>query len=266
MQSLERSIGILKALAAAGTAELRLSDVARAVRLSKPTTSRILSALCHQGFVEASREMRTFHLGPELVFLGWSAAQSFQLTRVARPVIERLAETTGDTAFLTVRSGSEAICADRVTGSYPVKALTMEVGNRRPLGIGSGSLALLAALPDEEIDEILKANADRLVHFKAVRPARIRREIQQARVRKYALAEGHVVKEVSGVGVAIRDPRGHPMAAVSVATISSRFENGRQTAVVRVTQAAAREIERALREANLHEHGRRQRGETEKAS
>jgi DNA-binding IclR family transcriptional regulator len=42
MQSLERSIGILRALAAAGTTELRLSDVARAVRLSKPTTSRIL--------------------------------------------------------------------------------------------------------------------------------------------------------------------------------------------------------------------------------
>jgi DNA-binding IclR family transcriptional regulator len=137
-----------------------------------------------------------------------------------------------------------------VSGSYPVKALTMEVGSRRPLGIGSGSLALIAALPDDEIEEILKINADRLAAFKAVRPARIWREIQQARVRKYALAEGHVVKEVSGVGVAIKDPRDQPIAAVSVATISSRFESGRQAALIRVTLAAAREIERALREAN----------------
>jgi DNA-binding IclR family transcriptional regulator len=250
MQSLERSIGILKALAAAGTAQLRLSDVARAVHLSKPTTSRILLALCDQGLVEASREAKTFHLGPELVFLGWSAAQSFELTRIARPVLERLAATTGDTAFLIVRSGTEAICADRVSGNYPVKTLTMEVGSRRPLGVGSGSLALFAALPDVEIDQILKLNADRLAAFKAVRAARIRREVQQARVRKYALAEGHVVKEVSGVGVPIRDPQGHPIAAVSVATISSRFENGRQAALIRVTQAAARDIERALRDAN----------------
>ena len=250
MQSLERSIGILRALAAVGRTELRLSDVARAVRLSKPTTSRILSALCDQGLVEASRETKTFRLGPELVFLGWSAAQSFQLTRIARPVLENLAEATGDTAFLIVRSGNEAVCADRVTGAYPVKALTMEVGTRRPLGIGSGSLALLAALSDEEIEQILKMNAERLVRFKAVRPARIRREVQQARVRKYALAEGHVVKEVSGVGVAIKDPRGHPIAAVSVATISSRFESGRQAALTRVTQAAARDIERALRDSN----------------
>jgi DNA-binding IclR family transcriptional regulator len=250
MQSLERSIGILKALAAAHTAELRLSDVARAVRLSKATTSRILSALCDEGLVETSHETRTFRLGPELAFLGWSAAHSFRLTRIARPVVVRLAETTGDTAFLTVRSGTEAVCADRVSGSYPVKALTMEVGSRRPLGIGSGSLALLAALPDSEIEEILKVNADRLAPFKAVRAARIWREIQQARVRKYAIAEGHVVKEVSGVGVAIKDPRGHPIAAVSVATISSRFQDARQAALIRVTQAAAREIERALRDAN----------------
>lgn len=249
MQSLERSIGILRALAAAGTSELRLSDVARAVRLSKPTTSRILSALCQEGLVEATRETKTFRLGPEVVFLGWSAAQNFLLTRVARPVLVKLAETTGDTAFLIVRSGNEAVCADRVSGSYPVKALTMDVGNRRPLGVGSGSLALLSALPDEEIEQILKANAERLLFFKAVRPARIRREVQQARIRKYALAEGHVVKEVSGVGVVIRDPQGNPIAAVSVASISSRFENGRQAALIRVTQGAAKETERALRDA-----------------
>lgn len=241
-------MGILKALAAAGTTELRLSDVARAVRLSKPTTSRILWALCEEGLVEASRETKTFRLGPEVVFLGWSAAQSFQLTRLARPVLVKLAETSGDTAFLIVRSGNEAICADRVSGSYPVKVFTMEVGSRRPLGIGSGSLALLSALPDEEIEQILKANADRLVQFKAVRPARIRREVQQARIQKYAVAEGHVVQEVSGIGIAIRNPQGQPIAAVSVASISSRFEDGRQTALIRVTQAAAREIERALRD------------------
>src|SRR6266852_1923932 len=98
MQSLERSIGILKALAAARTSELRLSEVARAVRLSKATTSRILSALCNEGLVEASLETRTFRLGPALVFHGWSAAHSFRLTLIARPVIEKLAETTGDTA------------------------------------------------------------------------------------------------------------------------------------------------------------------------
>jgi DNA-binding IclR family transcriptional regulator len=250
MQSLTRSIGILRALAAAGRTELRLSDVSRAVGLSKATTSRILGALCDQGMVEESRETKRFHLGPELTFLGWSAAQKFLLTRVARPVLEKLADATGDTTFLIVRSGTEAVCADRVSGSYPVKVFTMEVGSRRPLGVGSGSLALLAALPDGEVDQILKANAQPLAKFKAMRPSRLRREIQQTRAREYAFAEGHVVKEVSGVGVTITDPRRQPVAAVSVSSLSSRFADGRLTAVVRATQVAAREIERALRSAS----------------
>jgi len=246
MQSLERSIGILRALAAAGIPELRLSDVARAVQLSKPTTSRILSALRQQGLVEESRETRTFRLGPELVFLGLSAAQNFRLTRLARPTLEKLAEGSGDTAFLTVRSNSEYVCADRVTGSYPVKTLTMEVGSRRPLGVGSGGLAMLAALPDDEIEQIVRANTTRLASFKRLSASRIRREVQQTRARGCAFAEGHVIKEVSGIGVAIRDPRGQAFAAVSVATISSRFDDGRLTALIKVTQAAAKEIERAL--------------------
>lgn len=250
MQSLERTIGILRALAAAGRSELRLSDVARAVQLSKATTSRILAALHEHGLVEESPHTRTFHLGPELAFLGWSAAQSFPLTRVARPVLEKLAESTGDTAFLTVRSGAQAVCADRVSGSYPVKVLTMDVGSRRPLGVGSGSLALLAALAEDELEPILRANAQDLTRFRSMRPARIRREVQQTRARQYAVAEGHVLKEVCGVGVAIHDAVGHPIAAASVATLSSRFVDGRLSALIRATQAAAREIERGLRAAN----------------
>jgi DNA-binding IclR family transcriptional regulator len=250
MQSLQRSIGILRALAAADRAELRLSDVARAVHLSKATTSRILAALCEHGLVEGPGETKTFHLGPELAFLGWSAAHTFPLARLARPVLGNLAEITGDTAFLAVRSGTETICAERVSGSYPVKVFTMEVGSRRPLGIGSGGMALLAALPDREINQILKTNAQKLLRYKAMRLARIRREIAQTRARDYSFADGHVVKEVAGVAVAIRDPRGNPFAAVSVATLSSRFEDGRLTALIRVTQAAAREIERALLAAN----------------
>src|SRR5256886_13214193 len=175
MQSLERSIGILRALAAAGRTELRLSDVARAVQLSKATTSRILAALCDQGLVEESREAKTFHLGPELTFLGWSAAQKFLLARVARPVLEKLADATGDTAFLIVRSGTEAVCADRVSGSYPVKVFTMELGSRRPRGVGSGSHALPAAPTAAQVEPILRADAQELARVQAMRAARRRR-------------------------------------------------------------------------------------------
>jgi len=47
--------------------------------------------------------------------------------------------------FLIVRSGDDAVCADRAIGSYPVKTSVVDVGTRRPLGLGGGSLAMLTA-------------------------------------------------------------------------------------------------------------------------
>src|SRR5690606_39494348 len=62
-------------------------------------------------------------------------------------------------------SDLDAVCIDRAEGSFPIRVLTQNVGTRRPLGIGSGSLALLAAAPDDEVDNILRRNASRLKDY-----------------------------------------------------------------------------------------------------
>ena len=50
-----------------------------------------------------------------------------------------------------------SICSARALGDYPIKALTLDVGIRRPLGVGAGGLAILCALPEAEADEIIDA-------------------------------------------------------------------------------------------------------------
>ena len=62
--------------------------------------------------------------------------------------MRRLAERTQDTVFLSARDRDEAVCLERVIGDYPIKTLTLSIGDRRPLGVGAGSLALLSALSD----------------------------------------------------------------------------------------------------------------------
>ena len=74
----------------------------------------------------------------------------------------RIAERTGDTVFLNVRSGPDVLCIDRKEGTFPIKTLIIEVGNRRPLGVGAGGIALLMPLPDEELERVVSANEARL--------------------------------------------------------------------------------------------------------
>jgi DNA-binding IclR family transcriptional regulator len=66
----------------------------------------------------------------------------------------RIAEATGDTVFLTQRSGLDSVCVDRQEGTFPIKTFTLEIGMRRPLGVGTGSLAILSGLSEEEVKHV----------------------------------------------------------------------------------------------------------------
>ena len=82
---------------------------------------------------------------------GLTATPRFNLREICHPALARIADATGDTVFLTQRSGLDAVCLDRREGTFPIKTFTLEVGMRRPLGVGTGSLAILSALPEEDI-------------------------------------------------------------------------------------------------------------------
>lgn len=69
--------------------------------------------------------------------------------------MQRLARRTDDTVFLVVRSGDYGHCLHCEEGSYPVKALVLQVGGMRILGIGSAGVTLLSALPDDEVTGLI---------------------------------------------------------------------------------------------------------------
>ena len=83
--------------------------------------------------------------------MGRSALQQ-DVSGTARPSLQRLAQKTGDTAFASILEGTAAICVAREVGDFPIRTLTLSVGDRRPLGVGAGSLALLASLSDDAIE------------------------------------------------------------------------------------------------------------------
>ena len=72
--------------------------------------------------------------------MAWATAAKhrFSFVRLAEPALERLAHRTQDTVYLVARVGDEIVCLDAREGSFPIKALTLNVGDRRPLGIGAG--------------------------------------------------------------------------------------------------------------------------------
>lgn len=246
-QTLERAIGLIRILASAGADGRRLVELQQASGLTKPTVHRILDTLKQEGVVEQLDETRRYRLGQELAVLGWSANRTvYDLKELAAEEMMAVAAKTGDTSFLAIRSGMDTVCIDRQTGDYPVKAFTVEVGTRRPLGIAATGVALLAALPSEESGTVLDAIKARLGSFPNASVRQIREAMERARTAGYALSDGLMLKEVRGVAVVIRDGTDRPIAAIGTAAINDRMRNSRIPEIVRILRMHASHIQQRI--------------------
>lgn len=239
-RTIQRASDVLRALSGSQNG-MRLSDIAAAASLHKATTHRLLAAMAREGLVEQD-ERRRYHLGAEIWILGMAAARRFDISGLAATALDRIAEHTGDTAFLSIRSGNQAICIDRREGHFPIRTLTLEVGSRRPLGVGAGSLALLAYLPDQEIKEVIAANRKRLSKYPGFAPPTLWQLIGDARRDGHTFNEGRIVSDMSAVGVAIFGHVGTPAAALSCAAISSRMQEARRREIVTLLREEAERI------------------------
>ncbi len=240
---------MLRALADGHSEGSRLARVAEATGLGKSTVLRLLKALIEVGYVEFDDKSKVYRLGYELFLLGQSARR-FHIIELARPGLDRLAEDTGDTVFLSVREGSEAHCIDRRTGSFPIRSLTLNVGDRRPLGVGAGALALLAFQNDQEIDRIIASGrADRQT-FARFDDASLRAMIDQSRQRGHAWNDGLIVTAMNAVGVPVMDAEGRVAAALSIAAIHERMAPERRDLIVDLLRKEAVLLGRLLDERN----------------
>lgn len=246
VQSLDRGIALLHLLAEAGQDGRRLAEIQRETGLSKPTVHRLLSTLKRHALVEQADNSKRYCLGPEIAVLGWSATRRlYDLKDVCDEDMAALATGTGDTSFLVVRSGYETICIDRQTGAYPVKAFTVDVGARRPIGIGATGIALLAAMTTAQADEALVAMEPAFAQYPASLP-KVRAAISAARRSGYALSDGTVLKGVRGLAMNIRNARGKTVASMGIAAISDRVSETRIPELVRTLKARIHHIEQRL--------------------
>lgn len=246
-QTVDRAVAVLRLLAAAGEAGMRLVDLQQATGLSKATVHRLLVSLLQHGLVEQNGETRRYRLGMEMAVLGWSVSSSrVDLRQICGIEMQALADETGDTAFLAVRSGYDTVCIERKMGHYPIKAFTVEVGTRRPLGIGAGGIIMIAALPEHEAEVVFESIREPLRAYPDVSESKLRDAVDQAREAGYALSDGLVLRGVRGLAVLIRDSQNMPAAALSLSAVQDRIHAARIPALVKALDSRRLRIERTL--------------------
>jgi DNA-binding IclR family transcriptional regulator len=260
-QAIERASTLLLLVGRAGPAGARLSEMVDQSDLPKPTVRRMLLALVRAGLLDQDPETRRYYLGPEIHVLGMLASARFGIHSISLRSLVRLSQQTGDTAFLSVPRGVYSICVHREEGPYPIRVHALHAGDRHPLGVGAGGLALLAALPDEDVKEVLAANADTLVEsYPTFSPSVLHSLVQDTRRRGYALNPGMLLSDSWAIGVPIHGSDGKPVGALSIAATKSRLTEERQQEIVPLLKKEASWIETRLHEIDNGEKPRPKRG------
>jgi DNA-binding IclR family transcriptional regulator len=243
-QAVLRAVALLKAFSDSQP-ELGLTELSRSAKLNKTTAFRMLTALESAGLVIKNHETESYRLGPEVIALGGRALRANHLYLASRPELETLARKTGETTTLEVLVGSETLILDEVLSHYFV-GTTPSIGTRWPAHTTSTGKVLLANLPEEELaallgDKLAKPTVNSLTSLTA-----LRRDLQEVRLRGYAVAEEELEIGFVAVGAAVRNHDGKVIAAISVGGPSVRMNQAKIETVAPLAMQAADKISKRL--------------------
>lgn len=244
MQVVAKVGALLDTLAESGEATVR--DLADRIGEPRSTVYRLLSSLQQLEMVEPGMRRGTYRLGLGLLRLGAAVATGFDERQAALPVLQRLHDETGETVFLCVRRGNEAVCIERLDGRR-VQSLALRIGGSLPLHAGAAPRVLLAFEPKERWEEYVAEGGLEVFTLKTpAAKAVIFRSLDEIRKLGYAVSDEDVTVGIAALGAPVFDHRGAICAAVSISGLRSSILGESADSLTENIVAGAREISRSL--------------------
>jgi DNA-binding IclR family transcriptional regulator len=239
-QAVQRAVALLKAFTDEQP-EWGLTELARAAKLNKTTTYRLLTALENEGFIARSPLTDAYRLGPEAIALGGRALRSNDLRSASHAELERLADATAETATLEVLADGQVMILDEAYGPHVV-GNTQSIGTRWPAHATSTGKVLLAHLPDVKLKAALRPGLTRLNDRTITSQEALRRELHQIREQGYATAVEELEVGLVAIGAPVYNHTGEAVAAISVGGPSVRLTKARWGEVAKLVKEAAGRI------------------------
>lgn len=246
-QTIHRAVTLLRLITVNNRNGIRLVDLYRHTGMERPTTHRILQGLIAEKLAQQDPQSKRYYLGSLVYEMGLAATPPLAMRDVCKPYLQTIADKTGGTVFMTIRSGFDGVCVARADGTSPLKIFTHDIGRHRPLNVGAGGMALLSAMSDEDINRICHINIERTISKNPrFSENALRADIDATRKRGYALTKVMNVPAAQSIGIAVRHPDGTPAAGISVSALMPNFDLGQIDAVAQCIRDAVGTIEGKL--------------------
>jgi len=245
-RSLERALQIL-CIFKFDKQALTLSQLSELSGLHKATVLRLCSTLMKYDFLRYRQDSKHYSLGLKLFELGSILFSSFSLRRIASFYLDQLQSKLGKTVFLGILENDELIYIDKKEDPKIPIRFTSQIGTRRPPCFGMLGQILMAFLPDQEVNRLLKKTP--LTPFtrkSLVSEREFKERLLKIRKQGFFVDEEEALDGISGVSAPIRDYTGEVIAGVGVGFISSPEDAQGKKIIIKEVCEAAKSISRQM--------------------
>ena len=219
VQSFARGLEVIRAFHAQAPRQT-LTEVAARTGLTRAGARRILLTLQTLGYVESDGKL--FALTPRILDLGFAYLSSMPIWNLAEPVMEALVDEVKESCSAAVLEGTDIVYVLRVP-TRKIMSIGLGVGSRLPAYCTSMGRMLLAAQPDERVQERLRASKlEALTRHTLTDPQAVLAKVQQARRQGWCLVNQELEEGLVSIAAPILDRAGRTVAALNISGQANR--------------------------------------------
>ncbi len=251
LATLDKGLTILEAIGRANAPHgLTLTELSQRLGIHRTTLLRFLTTLRARGYLERDSDTERYRLGAQVLALASMWLADLDIRPIARPILQRACDAGGELVHLTVLEGHEVVTVDRIEGRHPL-SLQTGIGNRRPAYRSASGKAILAHLPEADVDRVLAAGMDAVTAGTITTREAMSCDLEGVRTRGYAIDQEENFTGICCVAAPVHDYTGMPIASISIATPTQRAGAERMEYLGLVVRDAAAELSRQLGGASI---------------
>jgi IclR family acetate operon transcriptional repressor len=241
IQSLDKGLQVLE-LVEGAESPISLNELYRKLRWERATIHRMLETFVRRGYLTREPSTRRYSLGPRIHGLHASLRRRTDLRAVARPLLQDLSASTGESACLAIALDKAALVVEAWPGSEAITA-NIRVGERLPCHCTAAGKALLA------YDADARARLSRRLRRYTARTVSTARglaeDLDRIRRRGYAVEDEEHVPGVRSVAAPIFGDFGLVAAGIGLCGPKQRLSRARMRQLGLLVQEAAARVSRA---------------------
>lgn len=226
VESLSRGLSILSVLSESPF-PLNLTEISNQLHLSMSTVQRLTFTFQHLGYLDRDGETKKFRLGPKSISFGLSVMRNLDIRRVAFPYLDKTSKEVGETVNLAILDGMEIVYVERIK-TQQILNINLQIGSRLPAYCTSMGKAMLAFLPEERLQELLKKmDLATRTPYTITHREDLRKELGEVKARGFAMNNEELSVGLRSVAAPVRNYTGEVIAAVNIAVPSIRVSQRR---------------------------------------